>query len=363
MLTAKGKVFAGVALTLLVGVIYMVFVHKSTPPPNPLDQPAAAPTGFHFPFKSLQEEASFSKYSTETLPKLDYCQVYSGYSANRGVPIEFDAMISPTARQSAYYYKDPATGREYLPAYLIPRTGNGLAAVQAAAQTTGNTAEGTPGLGPCASRTNGALLLAFDKSIPPTTDLVRVKGFLWWSSSLLGSSKTVGYPDLPIVMVGAQKPQTASEIGRPAYRTRTLNIAVKSSDVIVRISRVEWASEETRVWAEVINLRGYELNPWEGISKMTIREQGKASQGVGTSSTDETIDQQRTKFDDLLPADEIPPKGTGTLKGYIVFPRTDPTKRIFLTMPDPDPDTELDASPITVKLNPDLNIDPMEVKK
>ncbi len=333
-LTLFGKlVVAGVAL-LLAGGIWAFFLRDDAPAGPDLSVPAAT-APFHYPFRP----GELAKFEAKAISLEDYCSFYDSYSSGRGVPISFDAYVPPNAAQSPYYHYDPDTKREYVPAYFIDRSGRGLANVQDASQGT------LDGLPSCSG--DGVILLGFRRSERPTSPVIRVRGIIWFDSLSVNPSQQSSEAgaetrDAPVVLVGAATPRSPSQASDPPLDQKVINTALRQGPGIIRISRIEYGRKQTRVWIELVNTRNRALAPWTGLSDAQLREEGGPALSPGDgqdsggdgSETDSTLIEDGSPLSDKLPASPVPPRGGGTLKGYLTFPAVDPAKTLYLSLPD-----------------------------
>jgi hypothetical protein len=357
-LTRTGKIVSGVLGLLFVLFVYMTFIKSDPAPVGPdpaLLQPASIPKGFSFPLADRQLE-EFQARSAPNRSRLDVCQFTSGYVQSRGVPIQFEALLAPNARQNPYFHVDRRSGREYWPAYYVDPDPRGLATAQAAA------AGDTTNLNACDKDSAGQaipLLLAFDAGQKPPGDLLRIDGIVWWDSlaanpgqrsTPAGASTT----DAPMVRVGHAEQAFSAQLERPAFKKRVLNMAFRRGGVVLRLGRIEFATGQTRLWVELYNKTDVPVPNWNGGASATLRQDGGASVTAGNSDQGAGADQATST--DVLPSEDIPAKGGGSLRGYITFPEVDPNRTLFLNLPEINTRSQATgAAPITIRLDPKLN--------
>lgn len=356
-LTAAGKVVVGVFLIIMVGAMYMLFFRPEPDTGPDLSQPAPLPAGIKFPLRG-DDLAAFSKKAAKTRRQLDFCSFYSYYADNRGVPIMFEAYISKDARDSPYYYVDPETQREYYPAWYIKPNSKGLKIAQAAAE--GDIEELPPCMLAGEDQVPMPILLGFERGQKPSSDIVQVQGIIWWDSLSLNpaqqeSAAGQATTGIPVVQVGHVTPKTPSSVAKPAVRQRILNLAFQRGAAILRVSRIEFAPDETRVWIQLLNKSGSPLPAWTGNSDATLREEGGPSMNPGTGQDAESAAEDEQTPDDLLPEEDIPAKGGGGLRGYLVFPAVQDSNTLFLNLPEPNTRVDEGGLPISIKLRPEFN--------
>jgi len=355
-LTRTGKIFvAVVAVIVLILGYFTVFSGDDAPPDLGLDRPAKIPAPFKFPLTGAQAQ-QFDVRAHGNREKLDVCQFFTHYATNRGIPIQFEALIPDDARQSPYFYTDPRTGREFWPAYYVPATSTGVSEAQAIASGDTEKLEG------CAQDANGApvpILIGFARGQKPTGNLIRVNGVIWWDSLQLNPRQRITAAgaetaDAPVVLAGEAQRISALALQRPAFKERVLNFAFRHGKVALRVSRVEFASDQTRVWVELINKTATPLPAWSGVNQASLRQDGGPTLTVGLSSDEGGPTADDT---DTLPDEDLPPRGAGNLSGYLIFPEVDPGRTVFLNLPEVDADLDNGVAPVTIRLDPDLNVD------
>lgn len=365
-LTRTGKIALGVVLVIFCGLIYFLFFRGDPPPATDtegiaLTDPAPVPKGFKFP---LSKEASL-KWQQEAAPtrdKLSYCSFFSAdfggaYEENRNVPLDFVAILAPDARQTPYYYRDPETKRSYYPVYPIGAGSEGLK--QALAAASGD----TESVKECAlGADEGAVpvVVAFPPGEnPPSGGLLRIKGYMAWQFGYVKAD--VPDQQAPVVNAGEVTAASAQQALSPATYERILNISMRRGPVVMRLSRVEFSPEQTRVWVELWNTSPRPLDAWEGITSATLQERGAPAVKATGAQEDTTGADQLGDLDvtnDILQSTEVPAaSGTpGKVSGFLVFPSVNPDKVVELFMPDPYPGDNGDGgNNITVKLLPGLN--------
>lgn len=354
-ITLKAKLtLAAVALLFVCAAGYVMFKPAPEVIDLHLDRPAALPNGVKFPLEG-QDRDRFAVASAKTRAKLGVCNFFSGYAPNRGKPLAFQALIPDNARTSPYFYADAKTGREYWPAYFIAPTPSGLDRARAAASGTAENVE------PCAlapDNTAKPILLGFDRGRKPASGLVSVQGLIWWDSVSLNpaqqtTSAGAATVAVPVVRVGAAEGVSVSQVARPAFKHRILNMAFQHGPAILRIGRIEFAAGQTRVWVELLNKTSLPLPAWSAES-VTLREQGGSSMAAGSDEAGE--DEGVKGAADELPVEEIPAKGGGALRGYLTFPEVDPGTTLYLNLPEINTLQDSMTAPLTIKLDPTLNV-------
>ena len=365
-LTKTGKIVLGTLLVLFCGLIYILFFRGEAPPPTdpqgvPLQQSAPVPQGYKFPL-SREDSERWSTAAIPTRNKLTYCSFFTekvggDYESNRQTPLDFVAIVAPEARQSPYYYQDPKKKREYYPVFPIGAGSKGLKDALAAASEDAESAD------PCIVGAEGSpvpVVVAFPPGeAPPAGGLVRIKGYMALQYGYLSDN----VPDVtaPIVNAGEVKPASLQQALSPANYQRVLNLSLRRGPVVMRLSRVEFSSQQTRVWAEIWNTSPKPLEAWQGVSAATIQERGApAVKPAGLQEAPAGADQlgDLEVSDDLLQQTEIPAaSGTpGKVSGYIIFPYVNPKKPIELSIPDPyTGGAPVQGNNITIKLLPQFN--------
>jgi hypothetical protein len=357
-LTPFGKMVFAAAGVLLLLLMYVMFL-KPAPvseecQSNPSSCDVAVPAQtkpYHYPFRNSAEAERFRK---KAKTPSDVCAFFSTYTANRGIPITFRAYVPPNAKQSPYYYADPDTGREFLPAYFIAAAARGVDDAIAFAN------EDTANLPPCASDTGGVILLGFAKGQRPVSPLVEVDGIIWWDSLSVNPSQQdteagAETSTAPVVLVGGSRGVAPSQASQPAFAQRVLNTAVGRGPAIIRVSRIEFADTQTRVWVELINKGNRPLPAWPGVVTATLREEGGRSLTNGDTGEGGPVgegEEINPTLNDRLPDEPVPSKGGGSLKGYLVFPRVDASRTLFLSLPDFRDAGDDGAFPIVIRIPP-----------
>lgn len=319
-LTPLGKAIAAALVLAIAFVAYQVLFAK---PPAQFDISKPAVLEENYPFDA-QTEAAFRR---EALPVEDYCAFFSFYDQNLGVPIQFTALLDSDPKSSPYYFYDSKLDWEYVPAYYVKPDGNGYGAAKAIA-------EGDEGAVPgCASSTLGVILIGFPRLQRPQSPLVKVTGTIYWNSEFLNpaqfdSAAGAETQSAPVVAAGAWEEQSPSQLASPATRTIPVNIATQRGPGIVRVKQVEFAADQTRVLVELINKDTTPLPAWSGLTEATLAKDGKGAQLPLEIEEDELV------ADDMLTGQEVPPKGSGTLEGYLLFPPARTDRKLFLKLPD-----------------------------
>lgn len=348
-LTRLGKiVIASVALIMTL-MVWLLFLRPHDTGPD-LTVPADT-GGYSFPFKSATERDRFADSSREVV---GYCPFFDQYSAIRGLPITFQALIAPSAKQSPYYYRDDDLGMEFIPAYFVAPGTRGVLDARAFSH------QDFTNLPPCAQTTGGVILLGFKTGDLPPSQLINLEGMVWWSSGAMNPAQFdtqagAETGDAPVVVVGSYETLSPSQVSAPASSTRALNTAIARGPGIIRIGRIEYADDQTRVWVELINKGVAPLQQWAGLSQATLKEDGGPSlpQGAISRSSDDGDSEDATAPLDGLPNEAVPPQQSGTLKGYLFFPRVDASKVLYLSMPDlTGSDRYGKAQPIVIRIPP-----------
>lgn len=335
-LTFFGKLVLGGMFLLIVGVIYMLFFKPDTS----IDTTLPAQLTYRYPFN----ESTKNAFSKEAKGISSYCDFSPDtYVGNRGIPIEFDALIAPDYKQSVYYYTDPETGEEYIPAYLIEPGGSGLANAQAfATEDYERLPECVPT--PEFGGTGGLILLAFPKGQTPTSPYVRAYGEIWWESVALNPGQTAtaageGSGSAQVIKVGAYDNLSPSQASDRANVVENLNLVIQRGPGVIRLGRIEYGDAQTRIWVELINQSSTPLEPWLGASEACLRVGNSDCLLVGEVETEagdlEVLD-ENPLLTDILSADaSIPPKATGgSISGYLIFPKVEANKELRLEIPD-----------------------------
>jgi hypothetical protein len=252
-LTFLGKFFAGALLLLLVGGMYFVLFPSEEAP----DYTQPAQLTFEpekLPFSADSED----EYRKSTEDVTTYCTFFENYGPSRGVPAHFDAYIPEDFQESVYYYQDPDSGEQYIPAYFIQPGGNGLDLARAYAE---DELERLPGCvtPPDLGGSGGVILLGFPEGRSPGGQYVETWGEIWWDSVNLNPGQVSSQAGLesgaaPVVKVASFANLTASQASDPANQTFPLNIALQRGPGVIRLGRLEFADGETRIWLELVNL-------------------------------------------------------------------------------------------------------------
>lgn len=335
-LTFFGKLVLGGIFLLVVGVMYMLFFK----PDETIDASQPAQLTYRYPFN----ESTKMQFSKESREISNYCDFSpETYIGNRGIPIEFDAVIAPDYKQSVYYYTDPKSGEEYVPAYLIEPGGSGLTNAQAFASEDYDRLPEcvpTPELG----GTGGLILLAFPRGQTPASPYVHAYGEIWWESLALnpGQIATAAGKEsgsAHVVKVGAYDNLSPSQAGDRANVAKTLNLAIQRGPGVIRLGRIEYGDAQTRIWVELINQSTTPLEPWLGATEACLRVENSDCLLVGAIEVEEgelADISENPLMTDILSADAIiPPKATGgSISGYLTFSKVEANKELRLEIPD-----------------------------
>lgn len=364
-LTPLGKLVAGglVALFLLAG--YLLFFRGGDDDwwMYPAD------TGhWNFPAARAEERAEFARQAKQITR---YCSLFSPEThwAIRGMPIRMAAFVPPNFHEGnlrPYYYRDAERKMEFFPAFLITPDAHGLANAFAFAQ--GN----TDNLPECASiqlgNSDGLILLGFPDGQPPASPLINLYGIVWWDSLSLNPAQQdtpagANTGIAPVILVHHYERLSPFAVHAPARQIRPVNLTIRRNDTILRISRVELATRQTRVWVQIINRRQRTLDPWIGLTGEGFRlcvaggrclgaddVSFSATAAADDAGTDlEELFDQVQGLDDRLPDQPVDPGGV--LSGYVIFPAVPLESSITLRLADPSMIDTADGSlPITIRV-------------
>jgi hypothetical protein len=354
-LTTFGKIFVAGFSLFIVGVLYLVFLKPTDTGPD-----YTLPAKLGFTQEEIAKSSKLEKaFKQEAIKAVSYCNFFSGYRPNRGKPIRFDAYIPGNYSKSIYYYEDPKTGEQTIPAYFITPGGGGLALAKSFAEEDYQRLPScvlTPDLG----GSGGIIMLSFPKGRVPQGQYIRAYGALWWDSINLNpgqieTEEGATSAPAPVVKIATYDRLTTSQASDPANVTFPLNIAVQRGPGVIRLNRLEFADNETRVWVELINLTPRSLEQWRGASEACIRPAGDACITAGTfggeGDSPDDGENQVANDDTLSPDAPIPPAAAGaSLSGYLTFSRLDPGQDLRLELPDFSDSGDETTAPIVVQL-------------
>lgn len=340
-LTLFGKVVVAIFFIIVVAILYSIFMKPEETGPD-----YSVPAQLTFQTKNLPlMGSSAKKFRASTSKVTNYCSFFSNYGQNRGIPISFNAYIPSNYRESLYYYQNPRTGEQYIPAYFIAPGGNGL---DLAVQYSQEEYDRLPACvnPPDLDGTGGLILIGFPKGRIPTGNFAKVYGALWWDSINLNPGQVsteagAETASAPVVKVADYENLTNSQALDPANQTFLINTVVQTGKGIIRVKRIEFGDKQTRVLVQVFNASSRTIAPWLGASEACIRPRGEVCSPItdaipeSAASTD-AEGEEGASSSDILPADNpIPPASTGaSLKGYLVFDRFDPDQPLQLELPD-----------------------------
>ena len=358
-LTLTGKIAAGLALVLLGIGVYMLFFR---PAPGPVvdDQGLALsvaskpPPGFTFPLDDKQAAAWDKKSAKDPA----YCDFLSRYEKNRQTLLTFTALLDEDPKASPYFYTDPTTKREYYPVYPIGGARGADKALQASGQGAG---EGD--IDPClvdSSESAGLpILVAFPPGAPaPKSKVIKVRGYMAYTSDYLGIDETLD--TTVIVNAGSVSEASLQQALAPARSSRELDIRIRRGDLLLRLGRIEFASDQTRVWVQIFNSSSVEQPAWAGVSGSQITQEGAAEMpsGFELAAATDLQSAQGGAASDILPDAPVKPATAkaASLEGFITFGPVDPSKKLTLNIPDPSPGDSSSTPVILISLDPALNL-------
>lgn len=355
-LTKAGKIVVGVVGVLLCALIYFMFFRPAPPPPTDeagvlLTAPGPVPKPYSFPLKGKQAEV-WQQKASKRRSQLTHCAFLtrSVYQSSRTKELDFVGIIPKDATESPYYYLDPKGGREYFPVLPI---GPGSEGVKYAVAAAGGD---TQAVDPC---TGGVpIMVAFPEGTnPPQSGLIRVLGYMAWTSDDLNMTSPPP-ATTTVVNAGSVKEASLQQALAPATRERMLNVVVRRGPVEMRVGRIEFASNQTRVWVSLINRSAEPVDGFQ-VARATLEERGRAPQPASTSPLPGARDLgSRQEQTDLLENKEIPPPSgrAGKLEGFITFPAVNPSALLTLRLPDPYPSTGGQGEQaISIQLRPQAN--------
>ena len=370
-LTKAGKIAVVVIAILLTGLIYILFFSGSSSTPAdvdgkgiPLTEEAPEPSGYQFPLKGDQLK-QWNQQASKVGSNLTYCSFFRAYSKSRDIPLRFPAAIVPKDSEpfGSLQHTDRSTGRTYYPAY--PATGT-------AEQLTG-LLDGDPDTAPdCGGIFGGEpplpLMIEFPAGVSaPASGLVDVSGYMSWqygevmdkASNDFTVEQNSPYNQLATVINAGQiKEASAQQALAPALYARNLDIAIRKGSITLRLIRIEFAADQTRLLAELNNNSSLANEEgWAGISDSELKQGGS-----GPVAPDGELAKTANSggiTSDLLSSESIPGGSgggkPGQLLGYIIFPSIDARQSATLSLPDLPTATSNDALPIRIDLPAKLN--------
>jgi len=357
-LTRTGKIVSVVLLLAFCAVLYLLFF-KPDPAPLaddngiPLSQPIKnPPVPYKFPLSAQQAE-QWQQAASSNSSKLSYCTFFSQYADSRDAKLDFVGVMAPKAIESPYFHRN-SKGREYYPVYPIGPGSDGIKYALAGAS------KDQKNIDPCTLDAEGSptpVVVAFPKGVsPPSGGLVRVLGYMAWQYGYINPQAR--NPLATVVNAGQVTGTSSQQALAPTQLKQILNIVVGRGPIVIRLSRIEFASEQTRLWVELFNTSSQTAAGWTGVSQATIQELGAPdSLKAGSTKLEQasSLDSLRIP-NDLLQNTDIPPfsaSGAGRTSGYITFPAVNPSKVLILNLPDPSQGST--DSGITLTLRPSSN--------
>ena len=373
-LTKAGKIAVAVIAILSTGLIYVLFFTPSSAKPPakvdsggvPLTEPAPVPAGYQFPLKGDQLK-QWNQQASGFKNNLDYCMFFTSYPSSRAKPLHFTAAIVPKDSEpfGALQYTDRSTGRTYYPAY--PATGSAdqltalLGGEDTAPQCDGLFAGGQP----------LPIMIEFPAGVSaPASGLVDVSGYMSWQyggvmdgNNDFTAEQQGSYGAATVINAGQIKEASAQQALAPALYARNLDIAIRKGSITLRLIRIEFAADQTRLLAELNNNASLASEEgWAG----PMNGDGGAVLKQGGSSVGLTPDGELAKAansdgtaGDLLSSESIPGGSgggkPGQLLGYIIFPSIDARQSATLSLPDLPTASSNDPLPIRIDLPAKLN--------
>jgi hypothetical protein len=353
----------------LTGLIYVLFFSGSSSPPAsvdsggaPLTEPAPVPTGYQFPLKGDQLK-QWNQQAGKVGSNLNYCSFFSAYTSSRATPLRFPAAIVPKDSDpfGALQYTDRSTGRTYYPAY--PATGS---ADQLTALLGGeDTAPDCGGL--FAGGQPLPIMIEFPAGVSaPASGLVDVSGYMSWQyggvmdgNNDFTAEQQGSYGAATVISAGQIKEASAQQALAPALYARNLDIAIRKGSITLRLIRVDFAADQTRLLVGLNNNSSLASEEgWTGIDAAVLK-QGGSSVGLAPDGELAKAANSDGTAGDLLSSEPIP-GGTGggkpgQLLGYIIFPSIDARQSATLSLPDLPTASSNDPLPIRIDLPAKLN--------
>lgn len=249
---------------------------------------------------------------------------YEGYSQNLGAPARFYAYIPADSTTSNPDYFE-ADGIVYMPARLLP------------AESAGSFDSVVAG------ESGRTILLGFPRDQVPDSQYLEVFGYLYWDSTRMNPNPGAQgrYPVFAVESYDAVDP---SAVRQPATRTypeppaaaaasRPL-LAVRRGDLQIKVDRIEFAPDQTRVHVRVINLGTGPAASWDYARASLLTANGE----VPTLTFVEGDNPATAPPSDILHSESLPAGGlldpSVERQGYIFFGPVDASRDLTISLPD-----------------------------
>lgn len=290
--------------------------------------------------------------------------VSQAYVEYFGFPVEGTFLIVPDPQRAPdYVAEDPVSGMTFLPAYVVPSGKNAFTETQ---QIITGQAELPDGECP------GRMLLGFAPGeVPTDVALVKVYGALYTISDNLPLQSRTAQDGSPVpsqaaLVIGRWEESTPSQIDTPARDQQILNIAIKRDSGIIRLRRVEYAADQTRIFLELANKDNQDMAPYP-VFDIQAQQEGNISAGSrfqpiapndgdNLDADDSGPNPVVLSIDAFPDSEPVPPVTSGVVRGYVTFKSLRADRPIKLILPDFVRPSAYDFNsvqkPITVRIPP-----------
>ena len=337
-----GKLVIGGFTALVVLVVTLLMLPDKPPPPDITAKPAQV--RYNLPFKTAEEQRSFSEQAAQR-PLKDFCDLYDNYSGNLGVPHTLTAVLAQgdQGAQSPTIYNKRLGPWDYRAAYLVTEQQD-LPVVQALAQGDASSLN-VKCVRAEAQFDTKIVMLAFPAgSPPPAGGVVSVDAVLYWDYANLNPdffrTPIAVEGDEPLrnvltLRVGASRPIDVRQLSYPAYSTREVGVAFRRGDGIISVNRVEYAAEETRVYLELTSMREtVSISEWEGTSSALLKSGTEQPLAVGGGAQDTDLSSLGiTDEGSSLGGEESVSKVGDTRSVRLLFGKVTPGRSVRLDLP------------------------------